>query len=75
MFAEFYLDGKIGVNMKSTFISLVPKKDRSVKVKDYCPISLVSSVYKIISKALSSRLSEFLSDTITENQSVFVPGR
>ena len=45
VFAEFYLKGKIRICINSTFISLVPKKDRSIKVKDFCPISLVSSVY------------------------------
>ena len=61
--------------MNSTFISLIPKKDRSIKVKDFRPISLVSSVYKIITKVLATRLSEVLSDTISENQSAFILGR
>lgn len=75
VFAEFFVNGKVGTSMNSTFISLVPKKDRSVKVKDFRPISLVSSVYKIITKVLASRLSEVISDTISENQSAFIPGR
>ena len=75
VFAEFFLNGKIGICMNSTFISLIPKKDRSIKVKDFRPISLVSSVYKIITKVLATRLSEVLSNTISENQSAFIPGR
>lgn len=68
---EFHRIGKIGVSINSMFISLVPKKDRSVRVKDYRPISLVTSLYKIIAKILSSRLNEVISDTILENQSAY----
>ena len=35
----------------------------------------MSSVYKIITKVLATRLNELLSDTISENQSAFIPGR
>lgn len=34
-----------------------PRKRMSMKVPDYCPINLVTSVYKIIKKVLSARLS------------------
>ena len=67
MFEEFHRNGKIGVNINSTFITIVPKKDRLVRVKDYRPISLVTSLYKIITKVLSIRLSVVLGDTISEN--------
>lgn len=59
--------------MISSFISLVPKRDRPVRDKDFRPISLVSSIYKIITKVLACRLREVLSDTISENQSAFDP--
>ena len=35
----------------------------------------MSSVYKIITKVLATRLNEVLSDTISENQSAFILGR
>ena len=75
VFNEFYYNGKINTSMNSTFITLVPKKNRSIKVRDFRPISLVSSVYKVISKVLSLRLGEILGDTISENQNAFVGGR
>lgn len=71
MFPDFFLIGKIEVSMNSTFISLVPKKDRLVRVNDFRPIGLVFSVYKIIMKVLACRLSEVLSDIISEYQSIF----
>ena len=51
---------------------LSSKKDRAIKTKDFQTISLVSSVYKIITNVLPDRLSEVLSDTISENQSAFI---
>ena len=75
VFEEFHRNGKISVNINFTFITLVPKKDRSVRVKDYRPISLVTGLYKIITKVLSIHLSVVLGYTILENQSAFVPER
>ena len=74
VFEEFHRNGKIGANINSTSITLVPKKDRSVRV-DYRPISLVTSLYKIFTKVLSIRLSVVFGETILENQSAFVAGR
>ena len=73
VFEEFHRNGKIGVNINSTFITLAPKKDRSVK--DYRPISLVTNLYKIIIEILSICLSVVLGDTISKNQSAFVADR
>lgn len=36
------------------------------------PISLTTSVYKIIAEVLSVRMGEVLGDTISENQSAFI---
>ena len=48
----------VGKNMNSSFITRVPNKDRSFKVKNYRPITIVSGFYKVISKFLSMRLSD-----------------
>ena len=61
--------------LNATFISLIPKKDLVVEVKDFRPISLMGSVYKIITKALAERLKPFLPSLITAAQGTFVKGR
>lgn len=63
------------MHLNSTFIVLVPKKDRSFKLKDFRPISLLTSIYKIVAKVLSVSLGEVLGDTIFENQSAFIAER
>ncbi|XP_028101025.1 uncharacterized protein LOC114300334 [Camellia sinensis] len=46
-----------------------------IGLEDYRPISLVSSVYKILAKVLSRRLKRVLPVVINEVQSAFVCGR
>lgn len=53
----------------------IPKKDRSKRVSNYHPTSLVINVYKTIAKVLSICLSAVLDDTISPNQRSFVGGR
>ena len=75
VFQKVFLNGVIDKIMNSTFITLVPSKVRFVKVKEFWPISQVMSVYNTITKVLSSKPSEILGDTISQNQCAFVPGR
>lgn len=42
--------------VNDSFIALIPKKKGAVELKDYRPISLISSVYKTASKLLAKRL-------------------
>ena len=75
MFFEFAKDGIIYGVTNKTYICLIPKKANSSKVKDFRLISLVTSIYKIISKVLSNQLKGVLEDTIAETQGAFVGGR
>lgn len=52
---EFYYSEEFYEHLNN-FITLIPKKRFSKELKDFRPISLLSSVYKIISKLLASRL-------------------
>lgn len=46
VFNEFHYNSRIPPGINSTFIVL--KKDRSIKVCDFRPISIMTSIYKII---------------------------
>ena len=75
VFPEFAKDVIIHGVTNETYICLMLKKANSSKVKDFWSISLVTSLYKIISKVLLLRLKGVLEDTIVETQGAFVAGR
>ena len=51
-------------SMNASFLTLIPKKCNAVNIKDFCPISLVASVYKLLSKVLANRLRAVLDNLI-----------
>ncbi|GJS68686.1 RNA-directed DNA polymerase, eukaryota, reverse transcriptase zinc-binding domain protein [Tanacetum coccineum] len=59
----------------SSFITLIPKTTDAKLVKEFRPITLIGSVYKIIAKILENRLVTVLVDIVNEVQSVFVANR
>uniref|UniRef100_A0A803PAT0 Reverse transcriptase domain-containing protein n=1 Tax=Cannabis sativa TaxID=3483 RepID=A0A803PAT0_CANSA len=61
--------------INSTLIVLNPKKARANMLKDFRPISLCTTFYKVISKILTNRLKHVLGSAISPFQSAFVSGR
>lgn len=61
--------------LNGTFIALIPKKMGADSMDLFRPISLCNSLYKIISKVLTSRILTLLPSIISPQQSGFVPGR
>nr|GFA57198.1 RNA-directed DNA polymerase, eukaryota [Tanacetum cinerariifolium]GFA72442.1 RNA-directed DNA polymerase, eukaryota [Tanacetum cinerariifolium] len=59
----------------SSFIVLIPKTQNAKTVKDFCPTSLIGSLYKIIAKILANRLSSVIPDLISDVQSTFISNR
>jgi len=49
--------------------------DSPQRVADFRPISLVSSVYKILSKVLANRLRMVIGNVVSDSQSAFIKGR
>nr|GFA20586.1 RNA-directed DNA polymerase, eukaryota [Tanacetum cinerariifolium] len=54
----------------SSFITLIPKILNANMVKDFRPISLIGSVYKIVAKVLANRLVMVLGDLKKRKQSM-----
>ncbi|GJT92501.1 RNA-directed DNA polymerase, eukaryota, reverse transcriptase zinc-binding domain protein [Tanacetum coccineum] len=71
----FFINGDIPNGCNSNFIALIPKIIDANMVKDFRPISLIGSLYKIIAKLLANRLVGVLSNLINEVQSAFVADR
>lgn len=75
MLNEFAVEGRFVRSMNATFIVLIPKKLGAIELKDFRPMSLVGSVYKILAKVLANRLKLVLGKIISLSQNAFVKGR
>ncbi|XP_028085089.1 uncharacterized protein LOC114286192 [Camellia sinensis] len=74
-FNEFYDNGRLAKGINSSFTTLIPKKDCPEGISDYRPISLIGSIYKILSKVLASRLKKVPPRIIRDSQTAFIGGR
>jgi hypothetical protein len=75
VFSDFHAHGKFERSCNSTFISLIPKVSGASDLKDFRPISLVSGIYKIISKVLANRMRLVMDRIISNPQNAFVKAR
>ncbi|XP_028083204.1 uncharacterized protein LOC114284477 [Camellia sinensis] len=73
--ADFHENGKLVKGLNASFVSLIPKQENPTSIQDYRPISLINSMYKILSKVLASRLKQVLPSIINSTQSAFLSGR
>lgn len=61
--AEFVVlnTGHLSIDLKHTFITLILKKNHTVNIIDFWPISLCNMIYKLISKVIENRLKNISS--------------
>nr|GFA01540.1 RNA-directed DNA polymerase, eukaryota [Tanacetum cinerariifolium] len=59
----------------SSFVALISKITDAKFVNEFRPISLIGSVYKVVTKVLANRLPLVISDLISDTQSAFVANR
>ena len=64
VFEEFYQHNKFKKSLNATFIALILKKNDASNIRDFRPISLVGSLYKILAKVLANRLKVVLDQSI-----------
>ena len=75
VFKEFFERGILNKLVVETFVCLIPKKDNANKVKDFQPISLITSVYKILAKVLANCLRKVLPLNLSDYRKAFLPRR
>lgn len=67
---------ELSTEQKRGIISLIPKKDKCrFFLKNWRPITLLNSDYKIITKLLAIRLQEVLPSIVCEDQTGYIKGR
>ena len=75
LFKDFHERGRFGKGLNSTFLVLIPKKKGVEDLKDFRPISLIGSIYKLIAKVLANRLKKVMNGLVNPAQNAFVEGR
>ena len=75
VFVEFFHHCMFEKFLNATFIVLIPKTNDASNIRDFRPIRLVGSVYKILAKVLTNRLKVVLDQLISETQNSFVGER
>jgi hypothetical protein len=64
-FHNFHEHERFVKSLNATFISLIPKKLGQLEVREFRPISLIGSVYKILAKVLANRLQPIVGNLIS----------
>ena len=67
---------ELSISQKQGIITLLPKSDRDIRLlKNWRPISLLNTDYKILTKCLANRLKKVLPVLIHTNQTGFLKNR
>lgn len=68
-------NGEDLTDWNNTLLTLIPKVKDPLIVKDFLPITLCNTCYKIISRAITNRFRPILVNIIDDHQSTFIPSR
>ncbi|GJS58103.1 RNA-directed DNA polymerase, eukaryota [Tanacetum coccineum] len=71
----FFINGVFANGCNASFITLIPKVADAKLVSDFRPISLIGSIYKVVTKIMANRLAMVISDIVSDTQSAFVSDR
>lgn len=66
---------EIPKEINKTYLCLIPKMPNANNIKNFRPIGLCNTIYKIITKILANRLKPFLDKIITPFQASFMKNR
>lgn len=75
LIAQAFSTGSFDPIIAETLIALIPKVDNPSNFKEFRPIGLCNTIYKLITKVLVNRLRPMLDSIISPLQSSFIPGR
>ncbi|KAI3377310.1 hypothetical protein L3Q82_008520 [Scortum barcoo] len=75
VFNESLASGSLPLSCRRAVIALLPKKGNLQDIKNWRPVSLLCTDYKLLSKALANRLKEAMEQVIHLDQTYCVPGR
>ncbi|CAM2116433.1 unnamed protein product [Caretta caretta] len=75
VWAESLQSGVLPLSCRRAVLALLPKKGDLRDLRNWRPVSLLSTDYKIVAKAISLRLGSVMTDVIHPDQTYTVLGR
>ncbi|XP_056688698.1 uncharacterized protein [Spinacia oleracea] len=72
---DCFLNGTIPEDINQSYITLIPKNPCPATIAEFRPIGLCNTIYKLVTKIISSRLKNILGRIISPFQSSFIHGR
>ena len=67
--------GQLGKSQNRGVITIIPKSNDTLNIRNYIPISLLCTDYKILAKLLAERIKPVLCKVINNKQFCGIPGR
>ena len=75
-FQYSFNSGILSNNQREAIISLIPKPNKDLRfLKNWRPISLLNTDYKILTKLLANRLQKVIPNIVSEDQSGYIKNR
>jgi exonuclease III len=75
-YANFCLNrGSLTDNFRTAIIKLIPKKGDVSRIANWRPISLLNCLYKVVSRAINSRLKKISNRVLSRAQKGFTSGK
>ena len=72
---EIFQSGELSFSQRLSVLTLIHKKDDRKDLKNYRPLSLTNTDYKIIAFIFARRLQKIINKLINPNQSAYIKGR
>ncbi|XP_038971839.1 uncharacterized protein LOC120104572 [Phoenix dactylifera] len=71
----FFTQAAMPEDWKATFITLIPKRQEAVEPGHFRPISLCTTLYKVVARIMVGRMKPLLPSIISQEQGAFIAGR
>ncbi|XP_038973168.1 uncharacterized protein LOC103699679 [Phoenix dactylifera] len=71
----FFTQAAMPEDWKATFITLIPKRQEAVEPGHFRPISLCTTLYKVVARIMVGRVKPLLPSIISQEQGAFIAGR
>ena len=75
MLNTVFMEGRMETSIKNGLIKPIPKKVMCSHLKHWRPITMLTTIYKLVAKMIATRMSLVLGDIVTPHQHGFIKGR